>query len=90
MTEQQGIYKDDEGNALSPGNDSTAEATKLVIEAIGSFHWRADYIKFCELLGFEPSDYAEGKWKEFHDLVSNLNSFDVEALTKIVKAGSNP
>lgn len=86
MTENQGIYKDDNGNALSSGNASTA--TKLVIEAITSFHWKADYLKFCEVLGFEPSDYAEGKWREFQDLVSNLNGFDLEALTKIVKAGT--
>lgn len=89
MTENQGIYKDNEGNALSSGNDTTAEATKLVVEAIGSFHWKSDYMKFCEVLGFEPSDYAEEKWKEFHDLVSNFNSFDLESLTKIVRAGTD-
>ena len=65
MTEQQGSYKDDNGNTLSFGNDSTANATKLVIEGISSFHWKADYIKFCEVLGFEPSDYAERKGQIF-------------------------
>ncbi len=87
MTEQQGIYKDENGNTLSSDNDSIANATKLVIEGISSFHWKADYIKFCEILDFEPSDYAEQKWSEFNELVSNLNGFDLDSLIKIVKAG---
>jgi hypothetical protein len=87
MTEQLGSYSDDNGNTLSSSNDSTANATKLVIEGISSFHWKANYIKFCEVMDFEPSDYAERKWSEFHELVSNLNGFDLDSLIKIVKEG---
>ncbi len=47
-----------------------------------------DYLKFCEVLGFEPSDYAEDKYREFQDLISNLNKFDLQAITKVVEEGT--
>jgi hypothetical protein len=88
MTEQQGIYRDNDGNPLSSRNNPTASATKLVFNAINTFNWRSDYLKFCQTLGLEPGDYADQKWSEFQELVSYLNSFDVDSLTTIVEAGN--
>ncbi len=61
MTDQRGIYRDDNDNYLSSHNNPTASATKLVFDAINTFNWRSDYLKFCQTLGLEPSDYAEQK-----------------------------
>ncbi len=87
MTEIPGIYKDSSGNPLNSKPSEVEAATKLVVEALGSFHWRCDYIKFCEVLGFEPSDYAEEKYSEFQELISNMNKFDLESMTKLVQEG---
>ena len=89
MNERPGLYKDSNGNPLNSKPSEVEEATKLVVEALGGFHWRCDYLKFCEVLGFEPSDYAEEKYSEFQELISNLNKFDLQAITKLVEEGAS-
>ncbi len=88
MTETPGTYKDSSGNPFSESTLEVQKATKLVVEALGGFHWRCDYLKFCEVLGFEPSDYAEDKYREFQELISYLNKFDLQSITKIVQEGT--
>jgi hypothetical protein len=39
------------------------------------------------VLGFEPSEYAEEKYSQFQKLISNLNSFDLESISKLVQEG---
>jgi hypothetical protein len=88
MTETPGLYKDSSGNAFKESTLEVQKATKLVVEALGGFHWRCDYLKFCEILDFEPSDYAEQKYQEFQELISYLNKFDLQSITKIVQEGT--
>ncbi len=88
MNERPGLYKDSNGNPLNQKASEVEAATKLVVEALGGFHWRCDYFKFCEILGFEPSDYAEQKYQEFQELISYLNKFDLPSITKIVQEGT--
>jgi hypothetical protein len=87
MSERSGQYKKNDGTPFSQNPSEIEKATKIVIEALGGFHWRGDYFKFCEVLGFEPSEYAEEKYSQFQELISNLNNFDLESITKIVQEG---
>lgn len=57
------------------------------VTAINSFHWNTDFVKFCEILELAPDSYAEQKYSEFQELISYLNKFDSEALTKMIAAG---
>jgi hypothetical protein len=53
----------------------------------GNFHWRADYLKFCEVLGYTPDEWAENKYRQFQELIEALNQFDAESLAKMLDAG---
>lgn len=63
------------------------EIAESFITALNSFNWRADYLKFCEVLGFTPDSYAEEKYQQFRELVSYLDCFDKEAIAKMIEAG---
>jgi hypothetical protein len=89
MTEIPGTYRDSSGKPFTQKPSEVEAATKLVIEALGSFHWRSDYFKFCEVLGFTPDSYAEEKYSRFQELISNLNQFDSEMLTKMIESGGS-
>jgi hypothetical protein len=54
---------------------------------LGNFHWRTDYLKFCEVLGYTPDQWAEDKYRRFHELVELLNQFDSETVAKMLEAG---
>lgn len=68
-------------------NPETLETVKSFATALNSFAWNADYIKFCEVLGFTPDSYAEEKYQQFRELVSYLDCFDHESLAKMIQAG---
>jgi hypothetical protein len=85
MTETPGTYRDANGNPFNQTSSEVQKATRLVVEALGGFHWRCDYLKFCEVLGFEPGDYAEEKYSQFQELISNLNKFDLQSISKLVQ-----
>ncbi|MBD2341979.1 hypothetical protein H6G64_34170 [Calothrix sp. FACHB-156] len=68
-------------------NPETLEAVKSFATALNSFAWNADYIKFCEVLGFTPDSYAEEKYQQFRELVSYLDCFDPESLARMIEAG---
>ena len=63
------------------------EVAENFTTALNSFNWRADYFKFCEVLGFTPDAYSEEKYKQFRELVSYLDCFDKEAIAKMIEAG---
>ena len=65
----------------------TLEAVESFTTALNNFNWRADYLKFCEVLGFTPDSYAEEKYQQFRELVSYLDCFDKEAIAKMIEAG---
>lgn len=69
---------------VSPEALETAESFTT---ALNNFHWRADYLRFCEVLGFTPDNYAEEKYQQFRELVSYLDCFDKEAIAKMIEAG---
>jgi hypothetical protein len=58
------------------------------VEGIQGFHWKADFIKFCEVLGLEADDYADQKYRAFQELVERLNDFDAETLAKMIDWGN--
>jgi hypothetical protein len=74
----------------TPQNPTLLAATTEFLTAINSFAWKADYVKFCEVLGFNADSYSEEKYQQFRELINYLNCFDAESITKIIDAGSLP
>ncbi len=70
---------------------TTTQEAKLVAKrfssAINDFRWRCDYLKFCEVLGFSPSDYAKKEYQRFLQLAESLHAFDTKSLAKLIDAG---
>ena len=87
MSETPGIYHDEEGNPLNKQKSSAEVAAQSFLEGIQGFHWKADYVKFCEVLGLEANQYADQKYRAFQELLERLNEFDVEALAKMIESG---
>ncbi len=84
-----GQYSKSDGTPFNQ-SVSTAERTTLdFVTAINSFHWKTDYFKFCQVLGLIPDNYAEEKYSQFQELISNLNQFDVDMLTKMIQSGDS-
>ncbi|GJD23015.1 hypothetical protein RIVM261_079710 [Rivularia sp. IAM M-261] len=64
------------------------EQISHIITGIMTFHWKADFNKFCTICGFDPNyAYSQEKWQQWQQLVSGLKSFDQETLAKLVQAG---
>ncbi len=89
MSEAQGQYNKSNGTPFSQSVSNAERTTLDFVTAINSFHWKTDYFKFCETLGLTPDDYAEGKYSQFQELISNLNQFDVDLLTKMIESGDS-
>jgi hypothetical protein len=87
VSETPGIYHDEEGNPLNKQKSSAEVAAQSFLEGIQGFHWKADYVKFCEVLGLEANQYADQKYRAFQELLERLNEFDVEALAKMIESG---
>ena len=88
MSQTPGIYHDEDGIPFNK-QKSPAEATaQSFVEGIQGFHWKADFVKFCEVLGLEANDYADQKYQAFQELVERLNEFDSETLAKIIDWGN--
>lgn len=83
MTETPGSYKTEKPE-ISPEALQTVEAFAT---GLTNFHWRSDYLKFCEVLGLEPSNYVEEKYQEMDELMSLLKCFNSESLAKMLKYG---
>jgi len=89
MSETPGQYRKDDGTPFNKTVSSAEHTTLDFVTAINTFHWRTDYFKFCEVLGLTPDSYAEEKYSQFQELISNLNQFDVDLLTKMIDSGSS-
>jgi len=70
----------------SPTQESL-QMTRRFTKAIEEFNWTVDYVKFCELLELEPSDYADQQYQYFQQLAEALTRFDADALAKMIDAG---
>ncbi len=89
MSETPGQYNNSDGTPFKQSVPSAERTTLDFVTAINSFHWKTDYFKFCQVLGFTPDDYAEEKYSQFQELISNLNQFDSEMLTKMIEEGGS-
>jgi hypothetical protein len=87
MSEKPGQYNKSDGTPLNQLISSAEHTTLDFVTALNSFHWKTDYFKFCEVLGFTPDSYAEEKYSQFQELISNLNQFDVDMLTQMIESG---
>jgi hypothetical protein len=68
----------------------SAESLKMAesfATAINNLYQRVDYLRFCEILGYTPDDWAEGRYQQFQELVSYLDCFDKEEIAKMLEAG---
>lgn len=88
MSETPGIYHDEKGNPLNRPKSSTEKTAQSFVEGIQGFHWKADYVTFCQVLGLDADDYADHKYEAFQELVERLNEFDVETLAKMIDWGN--
>lgn len=79
----------DVGDGSLSKKKSSAEMTaQSFVEGIQAFHWKADFVKFCEVLDIEASDYADQKYRAFQELVERLNEFDSQTLDKMIDWGN--
>jgi len=82
-------------NHVEPFDVRSPEPSTLVeiVQGISTFAWQADFIRFCEVCGFQhnPSENsdAQQKWSDFQMLQKGLNAFDLEKLNAIVQAGTS-
>ncbi len=58
------------------------------IDGVQGFHWKADYVKFCEVLGLEANDYPDQKYRSFQELVERLNDFEADTLARMIDWGN--
>lgn len=89
MTEQSGRYTRDDGTLFSEQKSPTEAITQSFIDGVQDFHWKADYIKFCEVLGLEANDYADQKYRTFQELMERLNEFEPDTLAKMIDFGNS-
>jgi len=84
MSQTPGQYNKDDGTPFTQPVSSAEKTTIEFVTAINSFHWKTNYFKFCEVLGFTPDSYAEEKYSQSQEFISYFNQFDVEALSKMI------
>ena len=68
-------------------NELTYKEIKALVEALNALHWKADYEEFCKLMGYADSAYGLERYAQFENLCKALNSFNLDSLVKLVKAG---
>lgn len=88
MTEKPGQYNRDDGRPFSSPKSASETLAKSFVEGIQAFHWKADFVKFCEVLALDADDYADQKYRAFQELVERLNEFETEALAKMIDWGN--
>jgi hypothetical protein len=88
MTEQSGRYTRDDGTPFSGQKSPTEVIAQSFIDGVQGFHWKADSVKFCEVLGLEAKDYGDQKYRAFQELVERLNEFDVDTLARMIDWGN--
>lgn len=88
MTEEPGRYSQDDGRPFNSPKLPSEIIAQSFREGIEGFHWKTDFVKFCEIWGIEADDYADQKYRSFQELVERLNEFDTETLAKIIDWGN--
>ena len=88
MSKTPGRYARDDGTPFNKHKSSAEDIVQFFVEGIQGFHWKADFVKFCELLEIEADDYADQKYQAFQELVERLNEFDAETLAKMIDWGN--
>jgi hypothetical protein len=88
MSGTPGRYTRDDDTPFNRQKSSGEITAQSFLEGIQAFHWKADYLKFCELLELEANDYADQKYRAFQELVERLNEFDTEVLGKMMDWGN--
>ena len=64
------------------------QEVKYFLEGICTFHWNADFYKFCSVCNFDPNHaYSHEKWQQWQQLVSSIKVFDQNTLAKLIEAG---
>lgn len=63
------------------------QIAKRFSTAINDFRWRYDYVQFCKVLGFEPTEYTKKEYNKFLQLAESLHYFDTKSLAKLIDAG---
>jgi hypothetical protein len=89
MSETPGIYHDGRGNPFNQSKSSAEVTAQSFVEGIQGFHWKTDFVRFCEILGLTADDYADQKYHAFQELVERLNEFDAETLAKMIDSGNS-
>ncbi len=90
MTEKPGLYHRGEGTPFNKSKSPAQKTAESFVEGIQGFHWKTDFVRFCEVLGLDADDYADQKYRSFQELVERLNDFDVETLAKMLELGNPP
>ncbi|BAZ28489.1 hypothetical protein NIES4074_09220 [Cylindrospermum sp. NIES-4074] len=62
------------------------QIAKRFSTAINDFRWRYDYLKFCKVLGYEPTEYTKKEYNKFLQLAESLHYFDPKSLAKLIDA----
>jgi hypothetical protein len=88
MTEKPEQYRKDDGQPFSDQKTQTEILAQSFIDGIQGFHWKADFVRFCQILGLEADEYADHKYRSFQELVERLNEFDAESLAKMMDWGN--
>ncbi len=88
MSETPGRYTRDDGTPFNKPKSSAETTTQSFVEGIQGFHWKADFVKFCQVLGLDADNYADQKYQAFQELVERLNEFDTETLAKMIEWGN--
>ncbi len=83
-----GQYNRDDGRPFNNPKSTSETLALSFVEGIQGFHWKADFVKFCEVLGLDADDYADRKYRAFQELVERLNEFDAETLAKMIDWGN--
>lgn len=74
------------GKSTTASKESRELAERFAT-AIAEFNWQTDYLRFCELLGLEPDDYAYQHYRHFQQLAESLTRFNAESLALMIDAG---
>lgn len=82
MTETPGQYKRDDGSPFGDQKTPSEIIAQSFMEGVQGFHWKADFVRFCEILGLAADEYADRKYLAFQELVERLNEFEPEVLAK--------
>jgi hypothetical protein len=88
MSETPGHYTKDDGSPFNKQKSLAEVTAQSFLEGIQAFHWKTDYVTFCQLLGLDADDYADQKYQAFQELIERLNEFDAEAIAKMSEWGN--